>query len=335
MDLRSLILRPAVDLAYWLQVRGHRSASAAVYTWLANGQSDAANALYYRARALEQAGEMEAALEVTRALLQQVPDFVGAHFDHGLLLQRLNRDREAVEAFDLALQLDPALAACHADKGYSLLRLGDLSDAEASLRRALRHDDRRAEVWHNLGIVLSALDRPDEAIDCYRAVLRLGPDPSASLNLADLLEREGRLGGAEMVVREAQGHDPDDLALATMLVTVLREQGRTDEAKVLLDDLNAHSPDDLGVLAALVECHADNGAHDAALETAEHLCRIHPGTHAQMILAWTYLESNRPARAVEICEAALAAAPEDFILRDALEGQRAEAVAASQRGDGT
>ena len=86
--------------------------------------------------------------------------------------------------------------------------------------------------WNTLGNCLAALGRPDDAIAaCGEAVER---DPAllvARRNLANLLNRQGRLPEAEEHLRQALALAPDDGATHNDLGSVLHAQGRGAEAE--------------------------------------------------------------------------------------------------------
>jgi tetratricopeptide (TPR) repeat protein len=332
LKLRGLLHGQVVSVAHWLGERGYRSASAMMYSALARLESNEASTLYYHVQALTQEGHIDAAIEGLTKVLQELPDFAQGHFERGRLLQQANRDDEAVESFDRALSLDASVAAWHAARGLSLLRVEKVAEAEASLRRAIRHDERCSEAWFNLGVLLARLDRPEEAIDCYRSALALGPDTSASVSLAHLLEGSRRLAEAEEAVRDGLRHDPLEATLTSILASILRGQGRTQDAVDILRSAEVRTPSNLVVLATLVEVLSEAGQYQEAVATAERLSRLQPGAAAQAILGWAYLEAGRPELALNAIDCALATNQgEQDITRAEITGLRAAALGALGR----
>lgn len=332
MTLRGAIHGQLTRVGHWLGERGYRSASAKLYSLMAQAEPDGATAEYYRIQALIQADRIEAAIGQLPAVLQEHPAFAYGYFQYGWLLQQADRDSDAVEAFDRALELDPSIAAWHAARGFSLLRLERLSEAEASLRRALRHDERCTEALFNLGVLLMRADRFGEAITSYRAALAIEADTDASCNLAYLLEGYGRFADAERVVREALRHDPHDPTLASHLASVLHRQGRTPDAMDVLRSAETRTPDDFAVLSTLVEVLVETGHHQEGLAAAQRLSKSHPDAAAQGLLGWAHLEAGNAPLALDILDAALAASQDDDdSLRADVRGIRAAALAALGR----
>jgi Flp pilus assembly protein TadD len=109
----------------------------------------------------------------------------------------------------------------------------DLRGAEIAYRAALdlRPDDE--DIHYNLGIVLAAQRRFDEAIAAYQEALRLLPDyPEVHNNLANVLAATGRLKEALQHLHEALDLSPDDPTAQNNLGTVLQRLGRSEEAAV-------------------------------------------------------------------------------------------------------
>jgi tetratricopeptide (TPR) repeat protein len=81
--------------------------------------------------------------------------------------------------------------------------------AQDSYRRAIEHDATCSGAYANLGRLLHAAGRLDEAQAVYETALRLcTADATLLFNLAVLLEERGHLGEAERRYREALDADP-------------------------------------------------------------------------------------------------------------------------------
>jgi len=326
--IRGLIQGPLVSAAHWFSRRGYGSVSAGLYSFIARLAPNEVDALYYQVQTLTQKGETDAAAEMLRTILERFPDFADGHFECGCLLQRSNRDGEALESFDRALCLKSEVASWHAARGFSLLRLDRFQEAEVSFRRAIRHDAKCSEALCNLGVLMSRLGRADEAIDWYRAAIALGADCSVSVSLAHLLEAAGRVSEAEDVVREGLRHDPFDPTLTSLLASVLRGQGRMQDALDILRSAEVEHPSNLVVLATLIEVLVQAGHHQEAVSTAQRLSISQPGTAAQAIMGWTYLETGHPSLALDYINAALGSGPDEENIDGAeLRGLRAAALA--------
>src|SRR5476649_2241998 len=75
-------------------------------------------------------------------------------------------------------------------RGIAQWHSGELAAAERTLRTSLKLDPRHAGAASNLGMVLAAQGRFDEAVDLLRMAVERGPDhPGARINLAVLLHQ--------------------------------------------------------------------------------------------------------------------------------------------------
>lgn len=159
------------------------------------------------------AGEYALALELSRELLQEFPDYnIGwvlqgvilyelARYDeaeqvlhnaiqglpledlhHGYIhLGHLCRERgdydDAEKWYRKALELDSDNAGNHIFLGALLAKRGDFSGAETSHRNGTRCSDGAVdEAYLNLGLLLRAQERYQEALTCLEKALSLTPD---------------------------------------------------------------------------------------------------------------------------------------------------------------
>lgn len=108
---------------------------------------------------------------------------------------------------------------------------GKLEEARAVLVTLIAEQPGAALVHYKLGIVLSRLDRPDEAANSYREALRLEPPyPEAANNLAVLLIAEGRWFEADALLRQAMAERPDYFEAHLNAADVLQKFRRLPEA---------------------------------------------------------------------------------------------------------
>jgi tetratricopeptide (TPR) repeat protein len=95
----------------------------------------------------------------------------------------------------------------------------------------------------NLALVHANQGRIDEAVDSYRAAIRLDPYfLPAQANLAVLYSEMGRNADAERVLRDAMARAPEEGELHYSLGLLLAEEQRLDEAAVVLERAAALLP---------------------------------------------------------------------------------------------
>ncbi len=172
------------------------------------------------------------ALAAADAALELVPSAAPAHFVRGTALHALGRAADAVAALRAAIALAPEDAGAWLNLGNALASLDRLEAAEAALRRAcaLAPD---AAAHASLGTVLVQRLRLPEAIDAYRAALRLNPDFGPArwdLGFAELLAGDFAAGWADMRARKPE----ENAALAARGVRGAEWDGMAPAGRTLL-----------------------------------------------------------------------------------------------------
>ena len=171
-------------------------------------------------------------------------------------------------AANKALDLDPKLAAAYDARGALLLNADlDWIDAEADYRRALQLTPNDDTAKANLGQMLAALGKPEQAIDLTRQALVSDPLRAGWYAwLARYLPALGRLDDAEKASRKAIELQPAAAGYHELLTVVAVLRG---DAKAAMDDAQQERPGPYGdiALALALQIGSDKAAADAALKT--------------------------------------------------------------------
>ena len=110
-------------------------------------------------------------------------------------------------------------------------KAGNLGGALLVYRRVLSLDPEQPDAWCNLGGILHAMGRDEEALDaCTRAVALAPGNPSAHTNLGSVLGASGDLEGALARYTQALALDPVNLVATSNLAGALGQLGRLEEA---------------------------------------------------------------------------------------------------------
>ena len=150
---------------------------------------------------------------------------------------------EAEAEYKAALKLSPQYAPASINLADLYRQTGRDGDGESMLRTAISASPEDAGLHYALGLTLTRLKKPDDALAEFARAAELEPGPGA---ICLCLRRRPAFG---------------------------RSQGRG--MSVLKDSLARH-PDDRDTLLALVTFNRDAGDIGAALEYAERLVRIAP-----------------------------------------------------------
>ena len=144
-----------------------------------------------------------------RESIAQNPNITEAHYNLGLVLDRLQRHAEAIESYQRAVQCQPSFAAAHAELGRTCYLLGRLAEAESHLRHALALGADPGETNHMLALVLAGQGRAAEALDGFAQALLYNPNLAAAhLNYGLLLATVGRPAEARVELTRALALDP-------------------------------------------------------------------------------------------------------------------------------
>jgi len=138
------------------------------------------------------------------------PDDIEAIIEAGkqLLFQEAKID-EAKERFDRALQINSTDGEANFYAGIIANFQRQYEDAERYYRRSIEADEKVPSLWWNLGNLLTAQNRFEEALDCWRHIIELNPNEAvAYVNwgaaLGELAERRNDESLFEEAIRKFQ-----------------------------------------------------------------------------------------------------------------------------------
>jgi predicted TPR repeat methyltransferase len=143
--------------------------------------------------------------------------------------------------------------------GLQAQEAGRLPDAEAAYRASLALVPGRASTLNNLGVVLTALQRDEEALPLLEQALQVEPGDAATwVVLGQCQARLGDLPAALVSADQALTHAADLAAAWALRGGVLKDLGRPVEAAAALRSAMAHGADPAlqGYLLASIEGHA-------------------------------------------------------------------------------
>ncbi len=171
----------------------------------------------------------------------------------------------------------------------------------------------RPESQSNLGNLYASAGQFDTAEKRYRMALRLQPDfEPAYVNLADLYRIKGDEAGAEAVLAEGLMVVPDSASLnhATGLLKV-RTEG-VDAALPWLEKAVSLAPDDNRYRYVLAIAMHDQGDAEGAIALLEQAHQVRPADlDVVFALVNFYIETGKPAQAMQYAELGLSMQPGD------------------------
>jgi len=215
---------------------------------------------------LQEGGRSQDAIGVYEEMLRIKPDDAETHFAIGSVL--LEEDPTAALPYlEEASRLAPSQPRFLTSLGVAYLKTGRMSEAEATLRRAIVLSPDDPSIRNNLGIILIQSRRFGEAVLELNALLESHPEfVAARNNLAIALAESGDLTRAEREVRQAIEKTPEYLDALLTLAAILDRGGRLDEEYSVLQRAFALAPERIDVRNRLAMCAALVGRCDHTLE---------------------------------------------------------------------
>ncbi len=224
---------------------------------------------------------------------------------------RSGRLSQAEELFRGIRDALPLAAEAHFNLGVILQARGKLDEAAASYQRALGVNPRYAQALIGFGNLLQVQGKPEEALSCYRRALEAEPDRSeAHNNLGNLLHALGRHAEAVESYRRALALRPGDPDVHANLGAAFHEGGRREEALAHLRQALAADPDHPDANANLGAALLDGGEWEEAATCCRRALAASPQhAHAHNNLGAALQRQGRLEEAMASYRRALTADP--------------------------
>ena len=184
---------------------------------------------------------------------------------------------QAAAEFIAAQRLNADRPEARATLGNFFARRGLSADAEAEYKAALRLSPQYTPAAINLADLYRQLGRDAEGESTLRTAITSSPrDGGLHYALGLTLTRLKQPSEALAEFRQAAELDPDRARYAYVYAVALHSAGRRDEAMSVLKESLTRHPTDRDTLMALVGFSREAGDKAAALEYAEQAARIFP-----------------------------------------------------------
>jgi predicted TPR repeat methyltransferase len=199
--------------------------------------SSSATTLLQAAIAAHRAGRLEEAEDGYRQVLQRVPEEPMALYLLGLLCFHRGDTDSATRHITRSLARAPDNVPAWKDLGGILMAGDRLEEAREAYAEAVKHGPQLGQSWYNLGICLSKLGDAPGAIAHLQQALTREPEFVRSYEpLATLLYRSGDLPGAAEVYRLWLQREPDNPTARHMAAAA----AGSDVARASDDYIRAH-----------------------------------------------------------------------------------------------
>ena len=240
-------------------------------------------------------GNLAEAEQALRRILAAVPDHADSLALLGIIAFQTGHPDAALELLGEAIHHDGLASSHHTNLGNILRALGRRDEAESSYRRALALHPGCAQTLCNLGIVLAETGRLDEAEPCCRKAIGLAPDlVDAHLTLGSLLRALGRPDEALASLNTAAILAPNRVEVLVNLANVLQDLERLDDAVAHYRRALAVAPDRAEIHNNLGTALRDLGRLDEAAACYERAIALRPDfieAHSNLVVTLPFLSS--------------------------------------------
>ncbi|MDT5294762.1 MAG: hypothetical protein QOJ76_1642 [Acidobacteriota bacterium] len=142
---------------------------------------------------------------------------------------------EGAEAFRRALRIEPKLALAQINLAVALFNESDPEGARREAAAAAVLAPEAPQPYYILGLIAKSQNRPDDAIDAFRRVLRLDPDDvGANVGLGQVYAQQRKYAEAIAAFRIALAAEPyNGTALYNLGTALLRSNRREEGQRVI------------------------------------------------------------------------------------------------------
>lgn len=202
---------------------GNVAQAAAIYRSIANAKPANAPAWYALAMMEHKQGVLKAALEYVDRAIAADPRQVNYHMLKGNVLQDSGQLEAAEESFRKVLEFNSGYPQAYNNLGIVLRDQHKIENAAIAFQHAIKLDPRYFRAYNNLGMAFQAQGLWKEAIGSYQQAIQLKSDYFLAMhNLAVVYMRIGDEGEAEIWFRKVlslnQKYLPSLLAYGRMLL---------------------------------------------------------------------------------------------------------------------
>ena len=232
-----------------------------------------------RAIQLHSDGQLAAAVDAYRAILEQHPETCACWSNLGIALRSLGRKEEGLTVLRRGARVCPESAELNYNLGNALKETGDHEGALKHYCAAGTLDPDDLEAARACGGMLVRLERFDEAVEHYAAALGRHRDDSRLCAGLGLALWKLRRPAAASALRRAVALDPASSDLRRHLHNVLRWLGDDEEDEEQLRAGLAREADSPSLLAALGQSLIAQGRLDEGLECCRAALKVDPDHH--------------------------------------------------------
>lgn len=160
--------------------------------------------------ALSSREDFVAAQEAIQKAINLSPDYPKAHFCVGSVFEKQEKIPEAIAAFQQVLALDPSHAEANCAMGRLAIKQENIDEAIVFLERALRINPNLAGVYYHLAHAYLIKLEPEKALEYSQKALALAPQSPETINMyGSVILNTGKVDEAIEAFRASLKLDPN------------------------------------------------------------------------------------------------------------------------------
>jgi tetratricopeptide (TPR) repeat protein len=165
-------------------------------------------------------GNWRPSLLCFKAVEQYIEQTWKVHSIMGLIYRELGLLEMSLEHYSMASQLEDAPIELMHDRSVVLIKLGRFDEAEKVLRSLLDDIEDNPQLWNNLGAVLEAQEKDEDALEVYEKAISLDDGYYPALySKGRILQKQGKMEEARPFLEKAldiegRVYDLDDVTSA-------------------------------------------------------------------------------------------------------------------------
>ncbi len=212
---------------------------------------------FYRGFAYGESSLDKEKIEAYKKAIRIKSDYEIAHYNLGVVYDRLGMYNEAIESYKQAIRINPDYAEEYSGLGVAYEHLGMYNEAIESFKQAIQLNPDFVSAYSGIMLVYNRLGMYNEAIESSKQIIRLKPNFAAAIFFqGEFYYRLGMNNEAVESFKQAIRINPDYEIAHLYLGTVYGSLGRNKEAvesfkqaiRIKPDYVNAHFKMGIGYL---------------------------------------------------------------------------------------
>jgi tetratricopeptide (TPR) repeat protein len=177
-------------------------------------------------------GNLAVAERTLRTVTELEPDYGQAQYNLSSVLYQSGKLAEAIAELTRLIHREPTFAEAHFNLGIALRDIGNWSAAVRAFEAARKLQPDTARTYLELARLESDAHIASDAIRHYREYLkRVRNEPEITVELAELLHRDGQTDAAAALLERAAHDDPGSEKIALSRAGILHNAGKLPEAE--------------------------------------------------------------------------------------------------------